>query len=77
MCESTSLLYGAEMRTVKVDSLSRRRGVHNRCIRSMLGLSRLQQWQERITSKELAETISMTHDEDLQKVSPQVARACT
>lgn len=30
----------------------------------------------RITSKELAETISMTkHDEDLQKVSPQVARA--
>ena len=35
-------------------------GLPQRCIRSMLGVSRLQQWKERITSRELAETIGMT-----------------
>ena len=35
------------------------RGFHNRCIRSMLGVSRLQQWKQRITSRELAEAIGM------------------
>ena len=49
-----TLLYGAEMWTVKADSVRRMRGFHNRCIRSMLGVSRLQQWKERITSRELA-----------------------
>ena len=52
-----TLLYWAETWTVKADSV---RGFHNRCIRSMLGVSRLQQWKERITSRELAETIGMT-----------------
>ena len=55
-----TLLYGAETWTVKADSVRRMRGFHNRCIRSMLGVSRLQQWKERITSRELAETIGMT-----------------
>ena len=44
-----TLLYGAETWTVKADSVRRMRGFHNRCIRSMLGVSRLQQWKERIT----------------------------
>ena len=55
-----TLLYGAETWTVKADSVRRMRGFHNSCIRSMLGVSRLQQWKERITSRELAETIGMT-----------------
>ena len=55
-----TLLYGAETWTVKADSVRRMRGFHNRCMRSMLGVSRLQQWKERITSRELAETIGMT-----------------
>ena len=45
---------------MKAESVRRMRGFHNRCIRSMLGVSRLQQWKERITSRELAETIGMT-----------------
>ena len=56
----STLLYGAETWTVKADSLRRMRGFHNRCIRSMLGVSRLQQWKQRITSRELAEAIGMT-----------------
>ena len=36
-----TLLYGAEMWTVKADSVRRMRGFHNSCIRSMLGVSRL------------------------------------
>ena len=43
-----TLLYGAEAWRVKADSVRRMRGFHNRCIRSMLGVSRLQQWKERI-----------------------------
>ena len=55
-----TLLYGAETWTVKADSVRRMRDFHNCCIRSMLGVSRLQQWKARITSRELAETIGMT-----------------
>ena len=56
----STLLYGAETWTVKAESVRRLRGFHNRCIRSMLGVSKLQQWRERITSKELAERFGMT-----------------
>lgn len=55
----STLLYGAETWTVKADSVRRLKGFHNRCIRSMLGVSRMQQWRERITSNELAETFGM------------------
>ena len=53
-----TLLYEAE--TVKADSVKRMRDFYNCCIRSMLGVSRLQQWKEGIASRELAETIGMT-----------------
>ena len=56
----STLLYGAEMWTVKADNVRRMRGFHNCCIRSMLRVSRLEQCKERITSRELAETIGMT-----------------
>ena len=55
-----TLLYGAETWTVKAESVRRLRGFHNRCIRSMMGVSRLKQWKERITSRELAERFGMT-----------------
>ena len=56
----STLMYGAETWTVKADSVRRMRGFHNRYVRSMLGVSRLQQWKERITSRELVEAIGMT-----------------
>ena len=56
----STLLYGAETWTVKAESVRRLSGFHNRCIRSMLGVSRMKQWKERITSKELATTFGMT-----------------
>ena len=56
----STLLYGAETWTVKANSVRRMRGFNNHCIRSTLGVSRLQQWKERIASRKLAETIGMT-----------------
>ena len=56
----STLMYGAETWTVKADSVRKMRGFHKRCIRSMLGVSRLQQWKEMITSRELAEAMGMT-----------------
>ena len=58
----STLFYGAETWAVKAASVRRLRGFHNRCIRSMLGVSRLQQWREKITSRKLAETFGMTED---------------
>ena len=55
-----TLLSGAETWTVKAESVRRLCGFHNRCIRSMMGVSRLKQWKERITSCELAERFGMT-----------------
>ena len=56
----STLLFEAETWTVKANSVRRLRGFHNYCIRSMLGVIRPQQWRERITSKELAETFGIT-----------------
>ena len=54
------LLYGTETWAVKAHSLRRLSGFHNRCIRSIMGVSKVQQWKERITSTELAEEFGMT-----------------
>ena len=54
------MLYGTETWTLKAVSVRRMRGFHNRCIRSMLGVSRLQQSKERVTSRELA--VGMTEN---------------
>ena len=54
-----TLLYGPETRTLKAKSVRRLRGFHNCCIRTIMWVSRLQQWKERITSKELAESFRM------------------
>ena len=41
------LLYGAETWAVKANSLRHLSGFHNRCIRSIMGVTRLRQWRER------------------------------
>ena len=53
------LLYGAETWTTKAVHIRRLNSFHNRCVRSILGVTRYQQWKERITSKQLASAFGM------------------
>ena len=53
------LLYGSETWTVKARGLKRLSGFHNRCVRSMAGVSKYQQWKERISSRQLAVAVGM------------------
>ena len=48
------LLYGAETWTIKASSKKRLSSFYNRCTRTILGVSRYQQWSDRITSRQLA-----------------------
>ena len=51
MVVMSTLLYGAETWIDKANRMRRLQAFHNRCITSMLGMTRLQQCKERITSK--------------------------
>ena len=53
------LLYGAETWTIKTDSLKRLSVFHNRCIRTIMGVTRYQQWKERLSSKRIAKACGM------------------
>ena len=53
------LLYGAETWVLKAQHVKRLNSFHNRCIRTILGVTRYQQWKERITSTHLASTFGM------------------
>ena len=53
------LLYGRETWTVKAQSVRRLNSFHICCIRAIMGVSRHQQWKDRITSKELAAAFGM------------------
>ena len=53
------LLYGAETWTTKAVHIRRLNSFHNRCVRSILGVTRYQQWKERIASKQLASAFGM------------------
>ena len=48
------LLYGAETWTLKAPDARRLNFFHNRCVRTILGVSRFQQWQSHITSRQLS-----------------------
>ena len=48
------LLYGAETWTIKAESVRRLSGFHNRCVRTIMGVTKYQQWKERISSRRLA-----------------------
>ena len=54
------LLYGAETWTIKAGSVRRLSGFHNRCIRTIMGISRYQQqWKEHTSSRRLAAGFGM------------------
>ena len=55
----TVLLYGAETWTVKARHCRCLESFHRQCIRSILGISRLQQWEGRLTTQELATRLGM------------------
>ena len=52
-------MYGAETWVLKAKHVRRLNSFHKRCIRTILGVTRHQQWKERITSKHLASTFHM------------------
>ena len=53
------LLYGAETWTTKTESMRQLNGFHNRCVRTIMGITKYQQWKEKITSKRLAAAFGM------------------
>lgn len=48
------LFYGAETWTLKAEHTRRLRSFHNRCIRIILGVTRYEQWKQRLSSRRLA-----------------------
>ena len=54
------LLYGAETWTLKAEHVRRLTSFHNRCVRTILGVTRFQQWKERLTSKTLSGRFGMS-----------------
>ena len=50
----SNLLYGAETWTLKAPDVRRLNSFHNRCVRTILGVTRFQQWQSHITSRQLS-----------------------
>ena len=55
----STLLYGAEKWVVKAVHLTRLNGFHNRCVRTIMGVTRYKQWTERIISKQLSAEFGM------------------
>ena len=53
------LLYGAETWTLKAEHVRRLNTFYNHCVRTILGITRYQQWQQRLTSKTLANRVGM------------------
>ena len=65
------LLNGAETWAIKSHNMRRLSGFHNHCIRTIMGVTRHQQWKEIITSKQLTAACAMeeTMEELLQPVA--------
>ena len=53
------LLYGAETWTLKAAQVRCLTAFHNRCVRSILGVNRYQQWKERLTSRTLSDRLGI------------------
>ena len=53
------LLYGAETWSIKAESVRRLRSFHNRCIRTIMGVTKQQQWREHISSRQLVADFGM------------------
>ena len=54
-----TLLYGSEAWTTKREEMKKLESLHNRCLRGVLGITRVQQWDERITSSQVRERFRM------------------
>ena len=54
-----TLLYGAETWAIKARGLKRLCGFHNHCVRSMMGISKHQQWKEHISSRQVSVAAGM------------------
>ena len=48
------LMYGAETWTIKAGEMKLLTSFHNRCVRTIMGVSRYQQWKDKIKTKRLA-----------------------
>ena len=55
------LLYGAETWVMKAVHTRRLNSFHNRCILTILGVTRYQQWNERLTSQSLSHKFGLQH----------------
>ena len=55
------LLYGAETWTMKAVHTRCLNSFHNCCIRTILGVTRYQQWNERLTSQSLSHRFGLQH----------------
>ena len=55
------LLYGAETWTMKAVHTRCLNSFHNHCIRTILGVTRYQQWNERLTSHSLSHRFGLQH----------------
>ena len=64
-CVLSVLLYGSETWTVKAPHLRRLSAFHHQCVRRIMGVTRSQQWYDRLTTKELSERFGMLHDIDI------------
>ena len=53
------LLYGAETWTLKAKDARRLEAFHNRCIQSIRGVSRYEQWKKKLSSRHLAATFGL------------------
>lgn len=53
------LMYGAEAWTLKTEHVRRLTTFHNHCVRTILGVTRYKQWEQRLTSKTLANRFGM------------------
>ncbi len=54
------LMYGAETWTLKAEHIRQLTIFHNRCVRTILGVTRFKQWQQRMTSRMLSERFGMS-----------------
>ena len=48
-----------QTRSIKAESVRRLSGFHNRCIRTIVGVTKQRQWRERISSRQLAADFGM------------------
>ena len=53
-----TLLYGAETWTLKAPDVKRLTTFHNRCVRTILGVSKFQPWQSHITTQQYLDNLA-------------------